>query len=192
MNIADITEDSGSVSKWIAFYIAGLAVMLAICSMGGDNAAKNAVRANIEASNTYAFFQAKNIRQTDFKLAAEGLELKLAEPGVAENLRQLIEKRIAEYKATVVRYESEPDKGEGKKELLARAKKLEEERDTALKQDPYFDYGNALLQIAIVLASAYIIIGGGFLVILSGLFGLFGLLMTLNGFTLAVILPFLG
>ena len=57
------------------------------------------------------------------------------------------------YRKTVARYETEPETGEGKKELIAKAKEYEAKRDHALKQDPYFDYAEALLQIAIVLIS---------------------------------------
>ena len=55
-----------------------LAVLLAICNVGGANAAKDATRANIDASNTWAFFQAKNIRRTAITMAADELELQLA------------------------------------------------------------------------------------------------------------------
>jgi len=48
---------------------------------------------------------------------------------------------------------SEPETGEGLKELMAKVKALEAQRDRAMRKDPYFDYGQALLQIAIVLAS---------------------------------------
>ena len=38
-----------------------------------------------------------------------------------------------------------------------------------MRKDPYFDYGQALLQIAIVLASVSIITGGTSLLVLSGI-----------------------
>jgi len=54
--------------------IAVLAMLLAIASLGGQNATKEMLNATILASDTWAFYQAKNIRQTDMRLAAEQLE----------------------------------------------------------------------------------------------------------------------
>ncbi len=65
-------------TRWIGVYVGVLAALLAICSMGGDNAAKDATRANIESSNMWAFFQAKNIRRTVYGVAADDLELLLS------------------------------------------------------------------------------------------------------------------
>ncbi len=176
--------------KWIAIYIALLAVLLAICAIGADNAAKTATRANIQMADTYAFYQAKAIRQTATQLAADELDLMLAaNPGMPDEMRRKIDAKISAYKSTVARYESEPDKGEGKRELLAKAGEWRKQLDTALSQDPYFDYAQALLQIAIVLASASIIAGGAALLSLSMLLGASGTLLMVNGFTLAVALP---
>ena len=70
-------------SRWTGVFIGVLAVLLAICSMGGDNAAKDANRANIDATNTWAFFQAKNIRRQMINLRIDEMELELAaEPAV--------------------------------------------------------------------------------------------------------------
>ena len=58
-----LRTDPDALKKWVGVYIGVLAVLLAICSVGGANAAKDATRANIEATNTWAFYQAKNIRR---------------------------------------------------------------------------------------------------------------------------------
>src|SRR5215467_8436318 len=82
MSLDDVIDrlqsDSDQRNKWVGVYIGVLAVLLAICGVGGGNAAKDATRANIEASNTWAFFQAKNIRRNTTNLAADQLELFLA------------------------------------------------------------------------------------------------------------------
>ena len=66
-----------------------------------------------------------------------------------------------------MRLTSEPETGEGVEELKVKAKSLELQRDRAMVKDPFFDYGQALLQIAIVLASVAIITGGTILLVLS-------------------------
>jgi hypothetical protein len=54
----------------------------------------------------------------------------------------------------------------------------------ALVQHPFYDYSMAMLQIAIVLASASIIMGTPFLLYGSFGVGTFGVLLFLNGYTL--------
>jgi hypothetical protein len=178
--------------RWIAIYIAVLAVLLSICSVGGGNSTKDATRTNIQASDIWAFYQAKNMRQTTYKVAAEGLQLRLAEPGLPDAVRKQIEEQIAAYRAEIDRLESEPQRGEGKKELAAKARQFEKDRDIALQQDPYFDYAQAFLQIAVVLASASIVLKNRALLTGSGLLGFLGILLMINGFTLAVDIPFLA
>jgi hypothetical protein len=194
-DIADSMKDAKEleVDKWVAIFIAALAVMLSICSVGGDNATKDATRTNIQASDTWAFYQAKAIRQTTYKMSAEGLELRLAtEPALTEAARKQIEEKLAVYKAEMERMDSDPKKGEGKKELIAKARELEKERDVALTRDPYFDYAGAFLQIAIVLASSFIVLNNRLLIMGSMGLGILGTLLMLNGFTLVVRLPFMG
>lgn len=179
--------------RWIAVYIGVLAVTLAICAMGGGNAAKDANRSNVEATNTWGFFQAKNLRRHTLRLQVDDLELRLAsDTGLSESAREAIRARIAAYKEQDRQLTSDPESNEGLDELFHRGKALEAERDIAASRDPYFDYGQALLQIAIVLASVSIISGGSVLLAVSALAALGGLLMTLNGFALVLALPFIG
>ena len=96
------------------------------------------------------------------------------------------------YRKTAARYESEPETQEGKKELMVRAKDYEKKRDHALMQDPYFDYAEALLQIAIVLISVSIVATLPWLAMLGGIVGVVGGLLMVNGYTLAVEIPFLA
>ena len=173
-----------------AVAIAIFAMILAICSLGGSNAGKEALNNNIFASNYFNFFQAKNMRQTAVELAADELELAWAnEPSLPESAKAALRDKAADYRKTIARYESEPETGEGKKELLAKAREHEQKRDRALKQDPYFDYAEALLQIAIVLISVSIIASLPWLAFFGGTIGLIGALLTINGFFLLVAIP---
>ncbi len=184
-------KEEADLDRRVAIYIAFLAVLLSICSVGGGNASKDATRTNIQASDTWAFFQAKNQRQTAYKLAVDGLNLKLSEPGVPDATRKEIEQKLAAYQAEIAHLESDPQKGEGKRELVGKAKEFEHERDVALRRDPYFDYAEAFLQIGIVLASASIVLKNTSLLWGSGFLSLLGVLLMVNGFTLAVAIPFI-
>jgi hypothetical protein len=197
MSLDEIAEqlagDKDERNKWIGVFIGVLAVLLAICNVGGANATKDATHANIAASDTWAFFQAKNIRRTATTLAANELELLLAaQPGMPDDAKKKFEERINAYRADAQRLTTDPIKKEGLDELFAKAKAMEADRDVALRKDPYFDWSQALLQIAIVLASVHLIIGNLWLLGLSGGLGALGVLLMLNGFTLAVRLPFVG
>lgn len=188
--LMDKDRETDQFKQRAAIVIAFFAMCLAITSLGGSNAAKEAFNNNILASNFYSFFQAKNIRQTSYQLAGDELELAwLRNPAIPAESRKAIQDKLNFYRETAKRYESEPETREGKKELLERARQHEEQRDRALKQDPYFDYAEALLQIAIVLISVAIVANLLWLSYLGGALGLVGLLLSLNGFLLLVEIP---
>lgn len=179
-----------------ALGIAFMAMLLAITSLGGGNAAEDVANHNIHASDTWAFYQAKSIRQTTMRVAADQLEADLhANPNMPPEARDFIRQKIDDYRATAARYEDEPDredpgnplKGEGRKQLTARAKDFEAQRGRASKQDPNFDFAEALFQIAIVLASVSILAGSRLVLRLSLFVGAAATLLMLNGYFL--ILP---
>ena len=181
------SHGDGGFKSRAALLVSVLAMVLAIASLGGSNAAKDATQENISAANAYNFYQAKSIRQTAYKVAADELEITLAKGDkLSAASKELITKKLEAYRKNIDRYESEPETGEGKKELMARAKHHEAERDLALKRDPWFDYAEATLQIGIVLASVAIITSTPLLLTGSLGLGLVGLLCTLNGFLLIV------
>lgn len=179
--------------RWIGVYIGVLAMILAVCAMGGGNAAKNATLKNVEATNTWAFFQAKNMRRHVLRVQADELELlKTTTSTLGDEARAAIDSKIAAYREQDKELTSNPKTGEGLDELFNHGKELEAERDVAMRQDPYFDYGEALLQIAIVLGGVALISNGPMLLIASFVMGVLGALMTFNGFSLLVTIPFIG
>jgi hypothetical protein len=172
-----LTGDKEEHNRWVGVYIGILAVLLAICGMGGGNAAKDSVRAHVEASNTWAFFQAKNIRRNAINLAIDDLDLMLrTQANLTPEARELFAEKSRDYRAQVEKLTKDPGHNEGLDELFAKGKALEADRDIAMRKDPYFDWSQAMLQIAIVLASIHLIIGSLPLLGLSGGLSLFGLL----------------
>jgi len=176
--------------KYTGIYLGIIAMLLAITALGGAHATKTIVNANIQASDTYGFYQARNIRQTAYQIAAEGLEADLlAQPSMPEAARAKIEQMAKRYRERVDRYESDPSTGDGKKELLAKAQALEARRDQAAERDPNFDFAEALFQISIVLGSVSIVAASRPLVHLSGILAIAGTLLMINGYFLLVHLP---
>ncbi len=141
-----------AADKRIALLISVLALVLALSETLAKSAQTSALAANIEASNLWAFFQAKTIRQTTLRTAAELLE---AQAGAvpAEAARRQAEK----WKQAAARYQSEPETGEGREQLAARAKRSETKRDRAMAAYHHYELASAAVQIGIVLASASII-----------------------------------
>jgi hypothetical protein len=198
--IAEIHEDRAenqaaeTFRNRAALMIAIMAAILAVGGLGGGNATDDMIGNNIKASDTWAFYQAKNVRQTMYKIEAEKLKTSLAAGLVAPAERPSAEARLKEYEATIARYDSEPDpkdpsRGEGKKELSATAKAYEAAFEQAAQRDDNFDFAEVLLQLALVLGSVAILAINRWILITSAALGTLGALLTLNGFTLLVPLP---
>jgi len=166
-------EGSRSTNLRIGLLIAALAALLALLEAGGKSAQTEALNANLQASDLWAFFQAKAARVTTIRTAAETAKLSLQGDLPAET-KAAIQKQIDAWNATAERYDSEPQTGEGRKELSERAKEAETERDRKLSAYHLFELGSAASQLAIVLASAAIITGLMFLAYLAGGLGIIG------------------
>jgi hypothetical protein len=188
-----LAADKETRDRWIGVYIGILAGLLAVCTMLGNNVTKDANRLNIEAANVWNFFQAKNLRRNEVRLHADALELQLAaEPAMPEAVRRQFRDKIAGYRALEMQLSSDPERKEGLDELFARGKELEAQRDDAFRRDPYFDWAQTLLQIAVVLASVCLITANLTLLWVSVLSGIAGTLLMLDGKFMVLPLPFLG
>ncbi len=149
-------DHSGPQSKRIALLISVLALVLAFAETLGQSAQTTAIDKNIEASNMWSFFQAKTIRMTVVRTAAEAAELELNLVSMPKT-KEAITERVASWRKTAERYDTEPETQEGRKELAARAKAAEKMRDRSLAAYHHYETASAALQIAIVMASAAII-----------------------------------
>lgn len=182
-------EEYGKVpfTKRIAQTTALYAVVLAIASLGGNNAMKEMLIAQQQASNQWAYYQAKVIRENIYRVEKDKLELTLAERGEAMTpaVRSRYEKQLDRYRDAEKRY------GNEKKQIREIAKGHESIRDRSQSQDPYFDYAEVLLQIAIVMASVAILAQARKVFYFSIAFAVLATLLTINGFGLFVDVPFL-
>jgi hypothetical protein len=178
---AEHVEHIAASNKKIALLISVIALCLAFSETLGKSAQTAAISDNVEASNLWAFFQAKTIRQTSLRSSAELAKLDLplvTDPAV----KAAREKQIDTWLKTVARYENEPETGEGRKQLSARAVAAEHKRDTAMSRYHLYEIASAAFQIGIVLASAQVITGMIVLAWLAGGLGLVGVGFTLIGF----------
>ena len=173
-------EEASHSNRKIALLIAVLALFLALSETLGKSAQTEGLDANIRASDLWAFFQAKNIRQTVLRTASETWTIELA--SISDDARKAaMQKQLDTWKKTIDRYETEPETNEGKKELTVRAQEAEHERDLALARYHNYELASAAYQIGIVLASAAVITGMVWLAWAAGGLGIVGLAFTALG-----------
>jgi hypothetical protein len=180
MEHAEHAEHASSENKKIALLIAVIALFLALSETLGKGAQTESISKNVEASNLWAFFQAKSIRRTVVQTAADQAKLGLVAAG-DDAARATLQKQIEDWQKTAARYRSEPETGEGTEQLSERAKHAEEERELARAKYHHFELASAAFQIAIVLASATIITGIFALSWIAGFLTLAGLGLTALG-----------
>lgn len=176
-----------SFSRRVALTTAIYAVALAIASLGGNNAMKEMLLAQQEATNQWAYYQAKVIREHLNRAQKVAVETQLADPSPLKGAER------AKFEALQKRYADEEKRmNSDKKEIEVVAKKHEVTRDLNQSKDPYFDYAEVLLQIAIVMATVSIISSSRPVFITSLVLALTGAFFTFNGYTLLFKVPFLS
>jgi len=179
MEQADQAKEAAGENRKIALLIAVIALCLALSETLGKGAQTESISKNVEASNLWAFFQAKSIRRNVVQTAAEQAKLGL---GAGEDAaKAAAQKQIDDWQKTAERYRSDPKSGEGQEQLSERAKHAEEERDLAEAKYHHYELASAAFQIGIVLASATIITGIIALAWISGLLTLAGIAFTALG-----------
>jgi hypothetical protein len=180
MEQADQAKEASSENRKIALLIAVIALFLALSETLGKGAQTESISKNVEASNLWAFFQAKSIRRTVVQTASDQSKLGIGTTS-DDAARAALQKQIDEWQKTAARYRSEPETGEGQDQLSERAKHAEEERDLAEAKYHHFELASAAFQIGIVLASATIITGMVVLAWISGILALAGIAFTALG-----------
>jgi hypothetical protein len=160
-----------STAKLIGLLISILALLLAVSEMLGKSAQTNALAINIEASNTWNFFQAKTIRQTMLRTQLENTRMQV------DVSRPEVEKQLKSWQANIDRWESEPETNEGRRELTKRAKELEAKRDGYFEQYHAYEISSLIIQLGIVMCSV---------ALLTSVMMFAGVAMVLGGAGLAV------
>jgi hypothetical protein len=173
-------------TKRVALITAIFAVILAITSLGGNKAMKEMLLAQQQASDQWAFYQAKVLREHLYRSQKLRLEIDLIERGsvMKPEVKERVEGLLKKLTDEEARYNAE------KKEIEMEAKKLEHERDVNRGKDPYFEYGEVLLQIAIVMASISILSGSRPVLYFALASAMLGALFSFNGFFLVFRIPF--
>jgi hypothetical protein len=143
--IGSRSEREAKLKDKAGMVISVFALLLAVNSWYGGTLSSLTLGNTIKANNVWAFYQAKSIKQT------------LAEQSLDEAIYRKDTAKVEKLQAKIARYESDPEKGEGKKELMEKARQLEAERDEAKKRSPWIGYASTMYQLSIVVLSASIL-----------------------------------
>ena len=180
MEHAEHAGHASSSNKKIALLIAVIALFLALSETLGKGAQTESISKNVEASNLWAFFQAKSIRRTVVEVTSDHARLSMGQ-AADEAAKAALAKQIDAWQKTAARYRNEPETGEGSEQLAARAEQAQAARDLAMARYHHYEVASAAFQIGIVLASATIITGMTALAWITGFLTVVGLGFTAIG-----------
>ena len=139
------SEREARIKDKAGWVITVVAALLAVNTYIANGISSSVLTNTIKANDTYSFYQAKSIKQSITELALDDAVIRKDA------------KKIEVLQAKIDRYESEPKTGEGKKELLVKARALESARDEAKKHSPWLTFSGSAFQLSIVLLSAAIL-----------------------------------
>jgi len=163
-------------AKFIGLLISVLALFLAVSEMVGKAAQTHGLALNIEASDTWNFYQAKTIRQTELRASLESAKLANPTPNAD------VQKQFSAWQANIDRLESEPEKAEGRKELLAKAKEIEHRRDEAFEKYHAYEVASLIIQLGIVLASVALLSSAIIFAYAAGALGVLGFAVLVSAY----------
>jgi hypothetical protein len=139
------SEREAKIKDKAGWVITVIAALLAVNTYIASGNSSKVLNNTIKANDTWSFYQAKSIKQT------------LAEQSYDDAMERKQFEKAEKLKAKIDRYESEPATGEGKKELMVKARALEAERDSVRKSGPWMTFSGMAYQLGIVLLSASIL-----------------------------------
>ncbi len=186
-NLDELEEARGKrFTRRVALTTAIYAVLLAITSLGGSNSMKEMLLAQQQSTDQWNFYQSKTLKENFARNQKEMLEALLTERGgtMGKEARDMYAALVRKATSDEARYQTE------KKPISDAARLLEKERDANRDKDPYFDYGEVLLQISIVMASIAILSGALPIYLFSIVSAATGAILMLNGFLMFFRIPF--
>ena len=163
------SEREAQIKDKAGLVIVIMALFMAITTYFSNSYSGAVLKNMLKATDTYSFYQSKSIKQT------------IAEGQLEDAKERKDKERIAKLDAKIARYESDPEKGEGKKELLEKARAYEAVRDDAAKHSPWLTFASMAFQLAIVLLSASILAVNNKMYKISEVVAVIGVLLLCQG-----------
>ena len=172
-------------TRRVALITSLYAVALAIAALGGNSYGREMLLAQQKASDQWAFYQARSIREHQYRGQKLRLEVDLADrgPAMRPEARRKAEELLQKFSDEEKRYNT------SKEPIRVEAERFEHERERAEKRVLNFEYAEVFLQISIVLASVSILAASRLIFSVSLVSAVAGVVLTLNGFELLFELP---
>lgn len=134
-------------------YLALTTVILAVCAtlstFKGGSFSTRSVISQAQASDEWAYFQAKGVKANLYEMQRDklALELETLPANTPETTRKRYQSLLADYGKKVARYTEE------RNQIQAKARALETQRDEAQKHGQPFGIAVIFLQVAILISS---------------------------------------
>jgi hypothetical protein len=162
-------------------YLALTTVVFAVCAtlstLKGGGFSTRSVMYQTQASDQWAYYQAKSIKGYLYELQKEKLELE-ARVMKGGTIKADYEKRVDAYGQKIRKYDDE------KTDIKKKAEDLEKQRDDAQLHSGSFGMAAMFLQIAILLSSIAALMKQKYFWFIGMASGAFGLVYFFNGFLL--------
>jgi hypothetical protein len=154
----------------VSLTISILAVLVAMATLLGHRAHTEELLLQSQATDQWAYYQAKNIRGHEMESIADVLNTVMpADKAQAAKMRE-------KYLQQVEKYQTD------KEDISEKARDLEKERDVFGRRGDRFDAGEVLLEIGVVICSVCLLTRKKGFWFLGSLLGAAGLLIVATGF----------
>jgi len=147
-----------------------LAVLVAVATLFGHRAHTEELLLQAQATDQWAYYQAKNIRLHEMQVMVDQLGVfSVQDKEKTELLREKYQKEVERY-------------GNDKDSISEKAKEQERERDLLRARADRFDAGEGILEIALVICSLTLLTDKKFFWYVAMLIGAVGIAISLGGF----------
>ena len=170
-----------------ALTISLFAVALSFSGLGSSEEFKTISADSIIESNYQTINEFRNLKKLLLQASIDQLEVNLGSRSslTADEKNNLVI-IISNLKKEIQLSESNADKQDGKKEIRLKLLEVQQEKMLAKAKNKSFEYGEALLQIAIIFISTSIVSSISGLMLGGTLIGVFGIIAVANGFFLFI------
>jgi hypothetical protein len=154
----------------VSITISIMAVLVAAATLMGHRAHTEELLLQSQATDQWAYYQAKNGRYHGMQVAADMIDTMIPRD------KDKAEAKLKKYEKEIERYDSD------KEDISEKAKELEKERDLVSRRADRFDGGEALLEIGLVICSITLLTKRKFFWFGGMLIGVAGVAFAVTGF----------
>lgn len=172
--IGEEIQHVGHANRSIALLVAVLALFLAFAATGAKSTQTTAITEYLNTETLWTLYQEKRVRRALVEAMIDMVKARPI-PGSNPTTEAAKSARLEGWRKEIAQFESDPQTGQGRKELEGGARAAEARRKIATAKYHHFEVAAAAFEIGIVLASASIVVGLALLAWIAGGLGILGL-----------------